>query len=147
MKTTRTITTRYCIVTVRRPNGEIETLRHPAVTTMTASSWKQMIAAMRQAGRGECLSYENKTETTEQPLTLAEQRKELGYDLSAAIDHEREAMNRAVRSSVMQRDYPTLKAAVTAAEQALADFDAAHPEILAAIKAAQRESAERHMWD
>lgn len=139
MKTTRTITTHYCLVTVRRPSGVTETIRHPKVNTMTETVWRQMIAAVRQAGRGECLKYENRTETTEQELTLDEQRRDLGYKLSAAIDHERAAMDRAVRTSVMQRDYPGIKAAVTAAEQALTDFDAAHPEILAAIEAARSD--------
>lgn len=36
---------------------------------------------------------------------------------------------------------------IEAARQALAAFDAAHPEVLAAIEADRKETVERHMWD
>ena len=51
----------YCEVTVRRPNGQIETGIHPKVNVMTPALWAQMAAQMTKAGRGECLSYRNIT--------------------------------------------------------------------------------------
>lgn len=58
MKTSKKI---YCEVTVRRPNGEIETIVHPRVDFMTPAIWSQMQAAMTAGRRGECLSYRNVT--------------------------------------------------------------------------------------
>ena len=49
----------YCEVTVRRPNGQIETGIHPKVRVMNPALWAQMAAQMAKAGRGECISYRN----------------------------------------------------------------------------------------
>lgn len=51
----------HCEVTIRRPNGEISTIRHPKITTMIPKLWEQMKEAMKMAGRGECISYKNVT--------------------------------------------------------------------------------------
>ena len=51
----------YCEVTVRRPDGAIETIVHPRVQIMTSDLWSKMQAAMTAGGRGECLSYRNVT--------------------------------------------------------------------------------------
>jgi Zn finger protein HypA/HybF involved in hydrogenase expression len=46
-------------VTIRRPDGKIETLIHPKVTYMTTGILNQMNQAMKAANRGEVLSYRN----------------------------------------------------------------------------------------
>jgi len=45
-------------LTVKRPNGVIETVVHPSLNTITPVQFDQMQAATRAAGRGEVLSYE-----------------------------------------------------------------------------------------
>ena len=142
MKTTRTI--RFCEITIRRPNGQVETLCHPKVSQMTQAVWDQFCRAMATGGRGEGLSYENLSE--EIPLTLEEQRKELVWDLSAARDRSEDAAQRAHASSV-GRGLRNAAEAVEAAEKALAEFDAAHPEIREAIEAKRAAEAKRRMWD
>jgi hypothetical protein len=147
LNTTRTTKTSYCNVTVRRPNGEVETIRHPSISKMNDRVWAQMKQAMTKAKKGECLSYENLTESKERELTLEEQRKDLFQQLECAIDKEREAMNRAVHTSVMRSGYQGLVDNIKTIEGEIAQFDAEHPEILEAIKKANHEEALRHMWD
>lgn len=61
---TKTVTIpSHCMVTVRRPDGTVETIRHPKITTMIPKLWAEMKKAMAAAGRGECISYENVTKT------------------------------------------------------------------------------------
>jgi len=55
----KTITPRKTEVTVKRPDGKIETIIHPKVDFMTPTLWSQMTKAMRDAKRGECVSYRN----------------------------------------------------------------------------------------
>lgn len=55
----KTITPRKTEVTVKRPDGKIETIIHPKVDYMTPTLWSQMTKAMRDANRGECVSYRN----------------------------------------------------------------------------------------
>lgn len=143
MKTTRTV--KYCEVTVRRPNGEVETIRHPKVTEMTPAIWEQFCRAMAGAGKGDGISYDNRSE--EVPLTLEEQREELTWELSAALDRSEAAMRKAHATSVGGTELARASEAVQAAEAAIAAFDAEHPEIITAIKAKRAENADRHMWD
>lgn len=143
MKTTRTV--KFCEVTVRRPNGEVETIRHPNVTEMTPAIWEQFCRAMSGSGRGEGVSYENLSE--EVPLTLEEQREELTWELSAALDRAEAAMRKAHATSVGGKELSDASQAVKDAEAALADFDAAHPEVVAAREAERAANADRHMWD
>lgn len=140
-----TKTIKYCMITVRRQDGTVEVVRHPKITYMTQKLWSEFNAAMRKAGRGEGVSYENIEE--EVPLTLEEQREELTWELSAALDRYQDAMQRAHASSVGGMDLARASEAVKAAEAAIAAFDAEHPEIIAAIKAKRAENADRHMWD
>jgi len=53
------MTGNYCEVTVRRPSGQVETIRHPQITNMTETLLAQMRQAMAAAGKGEVLSYVN----------------------------------------------------------------------------------------
>lgn len=54
-----TITPRQAEITVKRPDGRIETLIHPKINYVTPAVWQQMGKAMRDANRGECISYRN----------------------------------------------------------------------------------------
>lgn len=56
----------HCMVTIRRPNGIVETVRHPHIVHMTDALLAKMRDAMAAAGKGEVLSYVNhKSEPTE----------------------------------------------------------------------------------
>jgi len=46
-------------ITVKRPDGKIETMIHPKIDYMTDGILTQMRKAMRDAGRGEVISYRN----------------------------------------------------------------------------------------
>ncbi len=46
-------------ITVKRPNGEIETMIHPKIEYMTDGIFRQMNKAMEKAGRGIVVSYKN----------------------------------------------------------------------------------------
>ena len=51
-----------CHLTIQRPNGDIETIRHPDIGVMTQALWIKVSIAIRQAGQGECISYRNSFE-------------------------------------------------------------------------------------
>ena len=46
-------------VTIRRPDGTVETVVHPKIDYFTPELFRQMKKAMAEAGRGEVLSYRN----------------------------------------------------------------------------------------
>lgn len=54
-------------ITIRRPNGTVETVTHPKFKTITDKDFDAMKAAMKAAGRGECVSYRNVTKQVETP--------------------------------------------------------------------------------
>jgi hypothetical protein len=139
-----TTTIKYCMITVRRQDGTVEVVRHPKITYMTPKLWSEFQAAMRKAGRGEGISYENIEE--EVPLTLEEQRQRLTWNLEAAIDRYQDAMQRAHASSVGGMDLVKYQQAAKEAKATLDAFDAAHPEIISAIKTKRAENAERNIW-
>jgi hypothetical protein len=56
---TRKAETMKVEVTIRRPNGQIETITHPNISFMTAPMWEAMKKAMLAANKGECLSFQN----------------------------------------------------------------------------------------
>jgi hypothetical protein len=55
----KTISEARCEVTVKRPNGQIETIVHPKIDRMNDALYGQMKAAMKTANKGECVSYKN----------------------------------------------------------------------------------------
>ena len=55
----RVISPARCEVTIRRPNGVVETVVHPKQDKLNDGLMRQMRAAMSQAGQGEVLSYRN----------------------------------------------------------------------------------------
>jgi hypothetical protein len=80
------------------------------------------------------------------PESLREQRQNLAADIRGALDdagHARErAFNRDI-GGIPGYEIP----AVVAARKALADFDAAHPEIAARIADDKAAAAERNTWN
>lgn len=83
-------------------------------------------------------------------VNLIAQRAALAESLSWSISAEYEAHSRAVEhmsehgfAPKSKKDYPALTAEAT---KALADFDLAHPEVLAKIKAANLSAAASITW-
>ena len=73
----------HCMVTIRRPNGDIETLNYTTATkgqirTMSPKVLALVNKAMANAKRGEIISYENITKEVDAPkptaADLAEER-------------------------------------------------------------------------
>lgn len=72
-------------LTIRRPNGAVETIRHPQWKQISDSDFGKIKAATLAAGRGEVLSYANVTMQVEEPaewaeLQAAEDRYNAGRD-------------------------------------------------------------------
>ena len=55
----KTISPRKCEITVKRPDGTIETMIHPKVDYMNDAMLKAANKAMTAAGRGQIVSYRN----------------------------------------------------------------------------------------
>ena len=55
----KTISPRKCEVTIKRPDGTVETLIHPKVDCMTDGMLKAANKAMAAAGKGQFVSYRN----------------------------------------------------------------------------------------
>ena len=55
----KTITPRKCEVTIKRPDGTIETMIHPKVDHMNDKMFVAANKAMAAAGRGQFVSYRN----------------------------------------------------------------------------------------
>lgn len=55
----KTIESRKCEVTIKRPDGTIETIIHPKVDYMTDGMLKQANKAMAAAGKGQFINYRN----------------------------------------------------------------------------------------
>jgi len=53
------IESRKAEVTIKRPDGKIETMKHPKIDFFNDILFGQMRKAMKDAGRGEVLSYRN----------------------------------------------------------------------------------------
>ena len=65
----------WCMVTVKRPNGIIEVIRHPSISVMTVQNWTKFCEQMKQAGKGNPISYENKSRETSDPKNEQEMRE------------------------------------------------------------------------
>jgi uncharacterized protein YhaN len=81
---------------------------------------------------------------------LIEERRGLAAVLNSVRSYAYEMQaNRIERARVTGLDstLPDTAAEEAEAVKALADFDAAHPEVIAEIRAERKERAEQHMWD
>ena len=113
-------------LTIRRPDGTVEIVIHTDLAdwagVIHAPTFAKMRAATRAAGRGEILSQEpNVLQQTPEEI-LAERRAELVWRLQDSAG--------AFPGSRQWHDG-------RAAEAELGAFDDAHPEIVAAVKAAR----------
>jgi hypothetical protein len=59
-------------LTVVRPNGVTETVRHPTLKRLDDALFKQMAIATKKAGKGELISYKNLTITKKAKITEAD---------------------------------------------------------------------------
>jgi len=82
---------------------------------------------------------------------LADERDTLSCKLAAIIDQAHEEhvrrIERASATGVIAKPSMDWDAEEAAARKALAEFDAAHPEIIAKIKADKKDATEAAMWN
>ncbi len=130
------------LVTVKRPCGTIEKVEHQNVMLSSIKQYQQeAIKQTRAAGRGEILSFERICD--EVPMSLEEERKELIFERASKIDRWYSARERDFGRDIGFIESRKLQAAMEKAEKAVEDFDLAHPEIIAAIKKAKSDAADR----
>ena len=58
-------------ITVRRPNGTVETIVHPQWKQINDRDFAKLVAGTKAAGRGEVLSYRNVTKEIAEPAKYA----------------------------------------------------------------------------
>jgi ribosome recycling factor len=119
-------------ITIRRPNGQVETV-DKAGEFFSSAMRQKMTAATKAAGRGEIINFEEIVP----PPTLEEQRRELVAAVRDALDeasyqYERAHAREDARAEIIRREYD---AKATVARAALEAFDAAHPEIVETLRA------------
>jgi hypothetical protein len=142
-------------MTVKRPNGEVEVVEREGAFGNSAQFRKQATEATRLAGRGEILSFEVVANPAAKPIIrseierLRDQRRQIASDIQSAIEESDAAFERAhAREDVMAWEIKRQHdVKVEAVRGALQEFDAAHPDVVAAIRAEKQAAAERHMWD
>ena len=62
----------HVMLTVIRPNGVTETVRHPTFTEISEKTFKAAQAATAKAGRGQLISYENVKKEAKYTMTAAD---------------------------------------------------------------------------
>ena len=128
MMTTKRV--QFVEVDVRRTNGQVETVRMENMQ-LTPALFAGLKANTKKMGRGDALTFRNREEHIEVPMTLRQQRDYLAALHSAALDSYERGCAAGMASSKGWGD----QAAVDTAAGDLAAFDGAHPEIVAAINA------------
>jgi hypothetical protein len=132
-------------ITIRRPDGTIETVIHRE--TFGKVIEQQMIVATRNAGRGEILSFEIISPDESNEQRLRRERQDLVSTIRGEIEEQAHAFEVAdAREDVMawvikDRHEPS----IAAAHEALAAFDAAHPDLIAQIRTEQTEATDRFL--
>ncbi len=72
-----------CEISIRRPNGEIEVISNPAgIREMNKIFFAKIVSATKSAGKGDVLTYTNKTKVVEYTVTEAD----AATDSSAQIE-------------------------------------------------------------
>lgn len=61
-------------LTIRRPDGNIEVVRHPKFAAINDQIFAQLVSATKAAGRGDILSYANITKDVEETDVVLAQR-------------------------------------------------------------------------
>lgn len=72
MKTSKVQIPSHVMLTVVRPNGITEVVRHPKFTQISVGEFKAMQDATRKAGKGELVNYENVTKEAVYTMTAAD---------------------------------------------------------------------------
>jgi hypothetical protein len=67
-------------LTVKRPNGNVETIVHPTLTNISPAQFAQIQRDTQAAGRGEVLSYEVEREILDNRAFKENQRKANQHD-------------------------------------------------------------------
>jgi hypothetical protein len=62
------------MVTVQRPNGSTETVKHPVISEMTNEKWVEFCKQMKKSGNGIGISFENKVRELREPKNEAEMK-------------------------------------------------------------------------
>lgn len=62
----------YAEITVRRPNGSVETIKHPTGKEITGPMFEAAKKATKAAGRGELISYRNVKKAATYTVTAAD---------------------------------------------------------------------------
>jgi len=132
-KTTKTI--EKLKVTIKRPNGNIEVVYKTENVRYIGAierAQEQVIKAAREAGRGDIQSFEVVGE--EAPMSLNEIRDSIKGDLVANLDSQDCAIERDFNNGIGFHESAKFDDAINRLRLELAEFDAAHPEVLAEIK-------------
>ena len=78
---------------------------------------------------------------------LRQQRNDLACGVAGAVDDLGAHRERCFQQDTGFHGMAPFEAKIAGAEKALAEFDAAHPEVIAAIKAEQADATARNMWN
>jgi hypothetical protein len=123
---------------VAKAKGYTSTVGRVALTAEETEAVREALAAVAAEIEAETLAAD--------PLThLKSRRRALAEDLAGLREedrHRREAAWEREDEAGAFRTSPKLAVQIAAAETALADFDAAHPEVLASIEAAEAAAVE-----
>lgn len=71
-KTIKVTVPSHVLLTVVRPNGEMEVVRHPTLKSLLDHEFKVIKKMTKEAGRGDVISYENVRVDDEVVLTDAD---------------------------------------------------------------------------
>jgi hypothetical protein len=132
----------------------IETLKTPITTKsgelchhkigplpLTDSETETLRAAVIAAKEEHEATPEAKTEK------LRNQRRDLACGVAGAVDDLGAHRERCYRQDTGFYGMAPFEARIISAQKALAEFDAAHPEMIVEIKAEQAEATARNMWN
>ncbi len=117
---------RGAVVTIRRPDGNVEEVintTHSSNGVIPAKVFAAMVKATKDAGRGDILSQRPNVVVVPESVELAAKRMSIVGKLDD-LSAEFPSATKAAAQKALQAD--------------LAAFDAAHPEIVAAAKAAAK---------
>lgn len=111
-------------ITVRRPDGKVETLIHPHLTIMDSKILADMQSATRKAGRGEVLGYRNLVDGRDEAEIIAE----AGAEANKPVWVERQRATALFLRAEKLTDYPgEYFPALARAKQALDNWQAKYP--------------------
>jgi len=97
------------LITIKRPNGDLEVVTAPGTKTLNDRLFSRIAEATKRAGRGECISYRNITETkyVDGP-TKAEQESDK-YHKELKADYRRDAFGEDFGGEELADNTPSTK--------------------------------------